>query len=558
MDSKDFAKESAIKPTRIAAILYTLTKQVFYMAFLDSVYWIPRSIASVVMLALVFSLTGTKKLSSRQMSWMIPLSVALTEIILVLIINGDRLTYTMLIGCALLSLLYNDTVGLFITMAVTTITAAVSLFLLGYTLMGLAYSFEDDVFNFTGMVVIYVIVFLIGKYGIGTITKSRQDVEASLKKAQEASKAKSEFLANMSHEIRTPMNAIIGMAAIAESADDMDKKNDAIGKLRSASSHLLDIINKILDISKIEANKLELMPVAFDLREMLEKFVTIIRFRCMEKYQELSLEIDKNVPDTLKCDDKQLAQVIMNLLGNAVKFTPEKGLISVSVRMLSEENNVCMIQFDVKDSGIGISEEQQSRLFNPFEQAEASTTRKYGGTGLGLAISKSIVELMGGKIWITSELEKGSTFSFTIQAERAEHTQSAAEEPVTTEISSFERYHLLLVEDVDINREIVTALLEPTFIKIDYAENGKEAIRIFKDAPDKYDLIFMDVQMPEMDGYEATRNIRTLDKDIPIIAMTANVFKEDVDKCLAAGMNGHVGKPLDFNEVMNRLRTYLR
>ena len=232
--------------------------------------------------------------------------------------------------------------------------------------------------------------------------------------------------------------------------------------------------------------------------------------------------------------------------------------------MLGEENDVCTIQITVTDTGIGIRPEQQSRLFQPFQQAENDTTRKFGGTGLGLSISKKIVEMMGGEIRVESELEKGSAFSITVRMKRGEGNIREPEQSLDAppdNIDIFAGHSILLAEDVEMNREIVLTLLESTGLSIDCAENGVEAVRMFSEAPEKYEMIFMDVQMPEMDGYEATRRVRAFDtpgaKTIPIIAMTANVFREDVEKCLEAGMNGHIGKPLDFDEVLRYLRLYL-
>jgi signal transduction histidine kinase/DNA-binding response OmpR family regulator len=543
-------------------------------------------------------------------------------------------------------------------------------------------------------------------------------LQEALYKAVEASKAKGEFLSNMSHEMRTPMNAIIGMTAIGKSAQDIERKDYALDKISDASTHLLGVINDVLDMSKIEANMLELSPVEFNFEKMLQKVITVINFRIDEKQQKLVIHIDRNIPKTLIADDQRLAQIITNLIGNAVKFTPEKGSITLDARYIGEENSLYTIQISVTDTGIGISSEQQKRLFNSFQQAETSTTRKYGGTGLGLAISKSIVEMMGGKIWIKSEPGKGSTFAFTIQArcgdadnqrllaadvnwnnirimavdddpdiltyfhdmaqdfgvlcetasggkealalikqkggchiyfvdwkmpgmdgiqlahEIKAHTPkntvvimiSAAEwsaiaeeakkagvdkflsKPLFSSVIAdiineclganqqqaekaqvninglFAGRCILLAEDVEINREIVLSLLEPTQIEIDCAENGKEAVRMFCDAPDKYELIFMDVQMPEMDGYEATRLIRSFEaerssaskandgmefpeetpnelserpKRVPIIAMTANVFREDIERCIHIGMDSHIGKPLDFYDLLEKLNTYL-
>jgi len=391
---------------------------------------------------------------------------------------------------------------------------------------------------------------------------------AALEQAVQASKAKGNFLANMSHEMRTPMNAIIGMTAIGKNSDDINKKDYAFEKIENASTHLLGVINDILDMSKIEANKLELFPVTYCFEKMIQKIVDVISFRTDEKKQELVIAIDEKIPRFLTGDDQHLAQVISNLLSNAVKFTPESGRISLSAKLLEEKDGLCALQIEVSDSGIGISEEQQSRLFSSFEQADSGTSRKYGGTGLGLAISKSIVEMMEGRIWIESELGKGSTFFFTVKAQKAndigvDPDEKEEESNQQAEKLKFENYTILLAEDIEINREIVITILEPTALKIDCAENGREAVNKFRDSPNKYDLILMDLQMPEMDGYEATIQIRKIEqgitrKPVPIVAMTANVFMEDIEKCLSIGMNDHVGKPLDINELLKKLRKYLQ
>ena len=521
-------------------------------------------------------------------------------------------------------------------------------------------------------------------------------LKKTLHRATVASRAKSEFLSNMSHEMRTPLNAIIGMTAIARNASDIERKDYALNKIDNASAHLLGVINDVLDMSKIEANMMELSPVEFNFEMILQKVASVINYRVDEKKQRFSVHIDRAIPSTLIGDDQRLAQVITNLLGNAVKFTPEGGSITLDTRFIKEEDGLCTVQISVTDTGIGISPEQQKKLFQSFQQAESSMARKFGGTGLGLAISKSIVLMMGGKIWIESESGKGSTFVFTIQAKRGSEKKQSLLAPeisldkvrilavdddpdileyfkeMTQSIGVFcdtatngeealrcvqqnGAYHIyfvdwkmpgmdgvqlaaelkrqdmadsvvimitagewstiendakksgvdkflskplfpsslenvifdalgidrrqteeepeditglfagrriLLAEDVEINREIVLALLEPTQLDIDCAVNGKQAVKMFSEAPQKYDMIFMDVQMPEMDGYEATRRIRALDvpkaKTIPIVAMTANVFREDKEKCLQAGMNSHVGKPLDFDIVVERLRSYLK
>jgi len=364
------------------------------------------------------------------------------------------------------------------------------------------------------------------------------------------------------------MNAIIGMTTIGKKSDEVFEKNNALERIGEASSHLLGIINDILDMSKIEAGKMELMSVEYNFEQMIDKVLVVINLRANEKKQKLTVRIDEAIPNVLIGDDLRLAQVITNLLGNAVKFTPEKGTISLDVRLLDEKSNVCTILISVTDTGIGISPEQISGLFRSFQQAESDTSRKFGGTGLGLSISRNIVEMMGGKIDVASELGKGSVFSFTVQLTRSEeHISAGDDDPDVISCASdditdiFAGFTVLLAEDVEINREIVLSLLEPTGLAIDCAENGSEAVRIFSESPEKYSMIFMDVQMPETDGYEATRRIRALDnphaKTIPIVAMTANVFREDIEKCLDAGMNGHIGEPLDFDEVLKQLHLFL-
>ena len=382
--------------------------------------------------------------------------------------------------------------------------------------------------------------------------------------AEQSNLAKSTFLAQMSHEIRTPMNAIIGMTSIGISADDPERKEYCFKKIEDASKHLLGVINDILDMSKIEANKLELSPVVFSFEKLIQRVINVIHFQVDKKEQKLELSIDRNIPVELIGDDQRLAQVITNLLSNAVKFTPEGGRIFLNARLLGEENDFCTLHIEVRDTGIGISLEKQNLLFRPFQQVDSIMARKFEGTGLGLAISKRIVEMMSGKIWVTSEPGKGSVFAFTVRMKRSagEKTETPDESRQQDAAGLYKGRRVLLVEDMEINREIVIALLEPTLLEIDCAENGIEAVRIFSEAPQNYDLIFMDVQMPKMDGYEATRRIRALDcpnaKTIPIIAMTANVFREDIEKCLEAGMSGHVGKPLAIEEVLDKLYKYVQ
>jgi signal transduction histidine kinase/CheY-like chemotaxis protein len=386
--------------------------------------------------------------------------------------------------------------------------------------------------------------------------------------ARKADQAKSDFLSQMSHEIRTPINAIMGMTSIGQMSDLIERKNYAFEKIKDASDLLLGIINDILDMSKISANKLELSVISFDFRKLLDKVSTVNSFKFREKDQTFTVDIDPEIPFYLEGDDQRLSQVVTNLLSNATKFTPDGGSVHLAVKLLNKDRNgKCQIGISVTDNGIGISAEQVRRLFSAFNQADNSISRKYGGTGLGLAISKSIVELMGGYIEVTSEPGKGSTFFAVIYMKEGE-SDTEEETPITNsaeaELSAseskvlLEGLQVLMVEDLELNREIVLAMLEDSGITIDCAVNGQEAVDAFIHDPKRYDLILMDLQMPVMNGLDATKAIRSLEiergKTIPIVAMTANVFKEDVDNCLAAGMNAHLGKPLNVKELTNILR----
>jgi signal transduction histidine kinase/AmiR/NasT family two-component response regulator len=444
---------------------------------------------------------------------------------------------------------------------------------------------SDILFIFRA-ILLFTMTFIIGA-GIFTFFVSRrqaaifrervQERDAALETARQASAAKGNFLANMSHEMRTPMNAILGMTTIAKQSSDPAKKEYCLDRIRMASTHLLGVINDILDMSKIEANKLELSPVDFSFEKMMQKAANVVSYRADERRQKFTVRLDPAIPEAVHGDDQRLTQVVTNLLSNAVKFTPEGGEVSLDAALVSTQNGVHTVRITVTDTGIGITAEQQGRLFTSFEQADAGTSRRFGGTGLGLAISKRIAEMMNGSITVNSQPGKGSSFIVTVDLRQAKNTAAAVtEEKVVLEDDDFRGKFVLLAEDVDINREIVLSLLEPTGVSIECAINGEEAVSRYAEHPGKYDIIFMDLQMPELDGYEATRRIRALEKGcmenspqadspqllgssqrIPIIAMTANVFKEDIDRCLEAGMDGHIGKPIDIAEVMVQLRKYL-
>jgi signal transduction histidine kinase len=374
--------------------------------------------------------------------------------------------------------------------------------------------------------------------------------------AEKSSRQRSEFLSRISHEMRTPMNAIMGMTALAKNTAEIEKRDDMLDKINNASSHLLKLIDDVLDMSDIEDNKLQLSCSEFSFAVLVRDILNKANPDIKKKQQSLTADIDPSIPDTLIGDDRRLAQVILNLLSNAVKFTPEQGLMQINAFVRSVEDETLVMQIEVIDNGIGLSNEKREKLFAPFEQADGGINRKFGGAGLGLAISKHIVGLMGGEIWVESELDKGSKFAFTVK------NQLKAPETNTDTLASLEGKTVLLAEDVEINREIVIAMLDGTGLIMECAENGQEALGLYTAAPDKYDCILMDINMPVMDGLEATRRVRALGTPesarIPIIAMTANVLMNEVEAYLVAGMTDHIGKPVDFDKLLSKLHKYLK
>jgi signal transduction histidine kinase/AmiR/NasT family two-component response regulator len=387
----------------------------------------------------------------------------------------------------------------------------------------------------------------------------------STKEAQSASKAKGDFLSTMSHELRTPMNAIIGMAKIGLRSGTQDGQLNSLQKIDEVSAHLLGIINDILDMAKIESGKLELSLSEYDFNHMINRVMSVIKYRADEKQQTLLINIDSRIPQFVIGDDTLLIQVLTNLLANAVKFTRETGTVQLDIAEDSLTGDQFMLKIDVTDSGIGITPAMQERIFEPFEQIDNKSNRVFGGTGLGLSITKRIVEMMGGRIWVESEPGKGSRFSFTVELKRGSKTRSnhAAIKQIqgAENGNPFAGKRVLFAEDIEINREILLSLLESSGLMIDCAETGEEALSMYNSDPERYDVIFMDLQMPKMDGLEAARQIRALPQRqrgaIPIIAMTANVFKEDIVECLAAGMNDHIGKPLDLEKINEILIKHL-
>jgi signal transduction histidine kinase len=378
-------------------------------------------------------------------------------------------------------------------------------------------------------------------------------------RAETANVAKSDFLSRMSHEMRTPLNAIIGMASIGASSANIERKQYSLEKISSASAHLLGVINDILDMSKIEADKLEPFSASFSPRTMLENIVDVMQFKIDEKKQQFIVELAEELPAYVIGDEQRITQIITNLLSNATKFTPEQGIVSLkaTAEMIDKQN--VAIRIEVSDTGIGISEAEQARLFNPFEQANSSIFSKYGGTGLGLAISRRIAEIMGGEISVKSTLGKGSSFTLSVSLPIAQDCAHEVGKSKQRE-GIFTGKRIILAEDVAINREIIATFLEETGIEITMAYDGKAAVELFCAKPEGYNLILMDIQMPNMDGEQATRKIRSsglANANIPILALTANAFHEDTVRYMSIGMNGHLTKPIAADALIDTLRTYL-
>ncbi|MGB0495719.1 MAG: ATP-binding protein, partial [Kangiellaceae bacterium] len=396
-------------------------------------------------------------------------------------------------------------------------------------------------------------------FEINVRKKAETELEKAIEKAEQANTAKDEFLANMSHEIRTPMNAIIGMSYLLKESELTTTQQGYNKTLNNSAESLLTLINDILDLSKVEAGKLELENIPFNLHQVVQNIEEQVKLTIAEKDISFNSKIDNDVPKFLKGDAIRISQVLLNLTNNAAKFTHE-GSIQISVKRRSFDDAKVELEFCVADTGIGLSVEHQSKLFKNYSQADSSITRKYGGTGLGLTISKKLCELMGGEIWLASEEGLGSRFYFTISVDidaknkNIEKNDTAISDDVLTKLKD---KRVLLVDDNKVNLMVAETILKKSRLKVITALNGQLAINELKGS--HFDLVLMDVQMPVLDGLAATKIIRQelgMAK-IPIIALSANVMSMDIKKSLNAGMDAHIGKPIDVELLLNTMAQYL-
>ena len=394
--------------------------------------------------------------------------------------------------------------------------------------------------------------------------EAKEKLDVSIKEklaAEESEKMKQQFLANMSHEIRTPMNAVLGMTNLLLDKDPKESQLKYLNAIKQSADNLITIINDILDFAKIEAGKIEFEEIEFQISKVFEGLENTLVFKVKEKKLDLNFEIDEAIPSIFIGDPVRLNQVLINLAGNAIKFTSEGG-ITIKAKLLSKETDSAKLQFSVSDTGIGISEDKLDKIFESFSQASSDTTRKFGGTGLGLTISKQLVELQGGKIWGESKLGEGTSFIFEISYKSAERPEEAPTKKLDIQElkQKLKGVKVLLVEDNAFNQMVAVDTLESMIedVKIETAENGQ--IALDKLSEYSFNLVLMDVQMPVMDGCEATQKIRNSSNsfcEVPVMAMTASAVKSEVDRCFDSGMDEYISKPFEPDNLIEKMANLL-
>ena len=393
--------------------------------------------------------------------------------------------------------------------------------------------------------------------------RNRQIIQDAMLAANQANNAKSDFLSRMSHDIRTPLNAIIGMSGIAsKNLNDALRLRDCLKKIDTASKHLLDLVNEVLDMSRIESGRVTIITEEIKLDEMIKNIHSIVENLAEQRKHSLVFEAGELKNPLVLGDPSRIQQVLMNLLSNAVKYTPNGGKISFTAKEQVEEGNFSSYSFIIEDNGVGMTPEFIAELYEPFSRVDDSRTSKIEGTGLGMAIVKNLIHLMNGNIHVESKVGSGSKFTVTLTLKRLEQTNNDTKEDGEM-ITDFTGKRILMVEDNELNMEIAVDLLEMTGVTVETAENGLIALKMIEESTlNYYDLIFMDVQMPVMNGYEAAQNIRKLargdSESLPIIAVTANAFIEDIQKTKEAGMNDHVAKPISFAQMLQAMNAYIR
>ena len=432
------------------------------------------------------------------------------------------------------------------------------LFLTGYLVVG-AFGEPNLVVGgilFGGSIFVFIMYKLLSSITSQIMENERR--EAELKTREESDRIKTAFLAGVSHEMRTPLNVILGLDTLALKQPDLPgETREQLEKIGSSAKHLLGLINDILDMSRIESGRMVLKQEEFPFREFIGQINIMINGQCTDKGLDYECKVISPVRDYYIGDDMKLKQVLINILGNSVKFTDPPGSVTLTVEQTEETEETCTLRFVMQDTGIGMDAEFIPKLFEPFSQEDATATNRYGGSGLGMAITKNFVDMMNGGILVESEKGKGSTFTVTVQLGRTDRT-AVTEEKTGVPEGMLEGRRILIAEDVEQNAEILADLLDLEDVESERAENGEAAINMFSgQSAGYYDAILMDVRMPVMDGLEATKAIRALDrpdaKTIPIIAMMANVFDEDVERSLQAGMNAHLSKPIEPDRLYETL-----